>query len=71
MFGSPVVLDVYVQHRLTELFNEAERERLAAKVTPRGPSLRQRAARSLYALAARVEGHPRPVAHEAAHPLAA
>jgi hypothetical protein len=71
MFGSPIVLDVYVRHRVDELVNEAERERLAAKVTPQGRSVRQHVARSLSARAARVEGHPRVVSHEGAHPLAA
>jgi hypothetical protein len=50
---------------------EAEQQRLAALAAPQGRSLRQRLARGLYALAARVEGHQsRRATHEGA-PLAA
>ena len=56
-FGSPYFLDTLVLSRMQDFHREAEQERLAALAAPQGRSLRQRVAKGLYALAARVEGH--------------
>jgi hypothetical protein len=70
-YGSPYLLDIQVRSRMQDFHREAEQERLAAEATPQGRSLRQRLAKGLYALAARVEGHQsRRATHEGA-PLAA
>jgi hypothetical protein len=69
--GSQWGLDMYVQQRLKELYREAEAERLAAEIAPRGRSLRQRVAAGLYALAARVEGPSRRTAQHEGAPIAA
>ena len=69
--SSPYLLELQSKFRLSDLYAEAEQERLAAEATRQGRSLRRRLASSLYALAARIEGHqPRRASREGA-PLAA
>jgi hypothetical protein len=59
-----ILSDQYLKMHIADLEREIAHERLVAEATRGRPSLRSRLADRLYALAALVEGQPRPRGHD-------